>query len=228
MTVTAQSIIDRVRTQLIDIGAQKRWTDAELLQWLSDAQRAVIAVQADSSNFVTSVALAIGTRQKIPDDGNMLLSIYRNMGTDGQTPGRAVRIISREILDGQNPTWHTDAKVTDVYNYTFDATDRTAFYVYPPSDGTGHLEVNYSRLPSEMTELTDQIVVQEIYRTALFDYVMYRACQKDSDFAAGQSLAQTYFQSFVAFMGADGSAEKEDSPNLSLTGFNPQISGASK
>ena len=228
MTVTAKNIIDRVRTQLIDIGSTKRWTDTELLNWLSDAQRAVVAVQADASNEVTSLPLQVGTRQRIPDDGNLLLGITRNMGADGNTPGRAIRLISREIIDSQNPDWHTELKRAVIYNYIFDPQDRVAFYVYPPSDGTGHIELNYSRVPADMTELADPIIVQDIYRTALFDYVMFRACQKDSDFAGGQAVAQTYFQSFVAFMNADTGTETTNNPNLQLAGFNPQAPGAAK
>ena len=44
MAVTAQTILTRVRTQLIDELTQQRWTDPELLRWLSDGQRTLVAM----------------------------------------------------------------------------------------------------------------------------------------------------------------------------------------
>ena len=88
MTVTAQTIIDRVRTQLIDEDAV-RWTDAELLRWLSDGQRAVVAFSAGASSTTAVKAMVAGTRQSIPADGHMLLTIVRNLSADQVTAGRA-------------------------------------------------------------------------------------------------------------------------------------------
>ena len=106
-TLTAQSIINKAVIQLNDISSV-RWTRAELLSWLNDGQRQIVVAQPAAANYVTSVKLTAGTQQAIPADGWMLLDVYRNMGADGVTPGRAIRIISKEMLDGFNPDWHSD------------------------------------------------------------------------------------------------------------------------
>lgn len=228
MAVTAQSIIDRVRLQLIDTGTVKRWTDAELLKWLSDGQRAIVLASPGNSSSTEIVPLVAGTKQSIPADGNTLLYIIRNTNSTGTTPGRAVRIVSREILDAQNPDWHTSTPTVAAQNYIFDPQQPTEYYVYPPNTGTGHVEMVYSHLPAEMTSLTDTLVVQDIYQTALFDYVMFRAHQKDSDFAAGQQIAAGYLQLFLAATGQRDAGLLQSNPNLQLATPDPSTRGSAK
>lgn len=215
MAVTAQSVIDRVRTQLIDTGSTKRWSDAELLQWLSDGQRTLVSIIPDASGTIVNHALLRGTRQILPDDGILLLDIVRNMQADF-TPGRAVRLTTRELLDSYDLNWHNGTLTTEVQAFTFNTQQPTTFYVYPPNDGTGIVELSYSVEPAEITALTDNLGVADMCQTPLVDYVLYRACLKDSDFAAGQALAGNYLQLFMAALDQGTPAEVED-PNKRLT-----------
>lgn len=226
MPITANDIITRVRELLVDPGTSPRWTDAELLRHLSDGQRAIARAEPTAVQKVAVVQLDEGTRQSLPDDGESLLTVIRNMGTTGTSPGRAVRIIRRDIIDDQNPNWHADAKVTAVYNYIYDPTDPAAFFVYPPSNGNGYVEISYCYHPPEIDALSDALSVTDLYVTPLTDYVMFRALQKDSDFAAGIQRAQLHFQAFVTFLGADG--EPEVNPNLQTAPFDPARKGTAR
>lgn len=228
MAIAASKVLARVRSLLVDDGTAYRWSTAELLKYLSDGQRTIAAAFPDQVTKVSNILLVEGTRQSLPSDGESLVTVYRNMGVAGTTPGRAVRLIKREILDDQNPNWHADAKVTAVYNYIYDPNDPTAFFVYPPSNGLGYVQINYSYNPAELTADTDNITVGDIYLTPLVDYVLYRAHQKDSDEAAGQEKANTHLQAFMMFLAARDSSDKELSPNQSFGPFNPSVSGASR
>lgn len=214
-TLTAKSIIDKAVVQLNDLNAV-RWTRDELLSWINDAQRTIVMIAPNSSNYTTSVAMVAGTRQAIPADGWVFLDAYRNMGTTGTTPGRAIRIVSRELMDGFNPDWHSDTASATVKNVVFDPQDQTAFWVYPPNTGTGYIQLNYARLPVPCSLETDTIYVNDILQTAILDYVLYRACSKDAEYAAGLSLAQGYWGSFTAALGAKAQAEMVNNPNLTL------------
>lgn len=226
MSVTAQSIIDRVRLQIMDAGGT-RWTDAELLKWVSDGQRALVAYSPGISSTTASSTLVAGTKQTIPSDGHMLFTVVRNL-TSGGSPGRATRIVSRELLDGQDPNWHTSTASPMVQNYVFDPQEPRKFYVYPPNDGTGYVELVYSVLPADLTALSDTLVVMPIYQTALFDYVMFRAHQKDSDFAAGQTIAAAYLQLFMAYVTEGEAGTLTNNPNLQLMPPNPSVKGSAK
>lgn len=213
MAVLASSIIDRVRTQLIDIGAVQRWSDAELLKWLSDGQRTICEITPASTVTRAIVSLTTGTRQALPADANMLLGVIRNINPDGVTAGRAIRVVAREMLDTYNPDWHTSTPQIVVLNFTYDVDERWNFYVYPPNTGAGKVELTYSKTPSEIESTLDPIEVRDNYQTALFDYVMFRALQKDSDFAAGAQQAATYLGMFNATMGVSQSGTAAENPN---------------
>jgi len=77
-----------------------------------------------------------------------------------------------------------------------------------------------------LTALEDELAVDNVYVTALTDYTMYRALQKDSDFSAGAQRAEMHMRSFQMFMGSDG--EPAVNPNLQTTPFDPAVKGAAR
>jgi hypothetical protein len=224
-TVTAKAILDKAGTQLIDI-AGVRWTRTELLSWLNDGLRQIVVVNPNATNTVTSVKLVAGTRQSIPSDGWLLLTINRNMGTTGSTPGRAIRIISRELLDGFNPDWHTATASAVTKNYLYDLQDQTAFYVYPPSTGTNYVELNYSKQPADLTAESQVIPIFDVYQGALVDYILYRACSKDAEYAPGLELAKGYLTTFTMAIQAKTQSEVSSTPENALNPRNVSIPGS--
>lgn len=223
-TVTAKTIIDKATIQLIDL-TNIRWTRAELLSWLNDGMRQIVLIQPSASSTTVSKLLVAGTRQTIPVDGWLLLSVYRNMGTNGTTPGRTIRIISREIIDGFNPNWHTDTAKAEVRNYVYTDQDQTAFYVSPPNTGTQYIELNYSAQITDLTAETQPIPIFDIFQSALMDYILYRACSKDAEYAPGLQLAQGYLATFVAAIQGKAGSEVSGNPTQSLGPRNPAIRG---
>ena len=226
-TVTAQTIINKAAIQLTDI-ANIRWTRAELLSWLNDGMRQIVVIQPSASSTTSVIKLDAGTRQYIPDDGWLLLAVYRNMGTTGTTPGRAIRIVSREILDGFNPNWNSDTPKAEVRNYIYTNQDQLAFYVYPPNNGTQYVEINYSAQPTDLTSETQVIPIFDIFQTALVDYILYRACSKDAEYAPGLALAQGYMATFVAAIQAKSQSEITNDPTQALSPRNPVARGTSQ
>jgi hypothetical protein len=203
MTVAATSILTRVRTQLVDTDtSQPRWTDAELLNWLSDGERTIVAAIPWAYSQTTTVALAAGTLQQLPDGANTLIEVVRNINADGSA-GAPCTMLERSILDRQYLDWHTSTNASQtVLHYMYDENNPLVFYVFPYNNGSGQVAVNCSMTPPDHVATTENIYVLDIFQTALVDYVMFRAHQKDSDFAAGQQLAGVYMQSFSAFLEA--------------------------
>ena len=226
-TVTAKTIIDKATVQLIDL-ANIRWTRAELLSWLNDGVRQIVTIQPSASSTTVSKQLVAGTRQTLPADGWLLLSVYRNMGTNGTTPGRAIRLVSREIIDGFNPNWHTDTAKAEVRNYIYSNQDQAAFFVYPPNTGTQYVELNYSAQPADLTNENQPIAIFDIFQSALVDYILYRACSKDAEYAPGLQLAQGYMATFVAAVQGKTASEVTNDPTQALGPRNPPVRGSSQ
>jgi hypothetical protein len=221
--LTAQAVITRATELLNDTGntaasvsGNVRWTVAELLNWVSDAQRQIILMRPNAKSQVAIQPLVVGTRQSIPSDGWVLIKVVRNFTGLSGTPARAVKQVEVGILDSFNPDWHSDAPTKVAQNYTYDVLDQKAFFVYPPNDGTGFVEINYSQMPDDVTATTDQLVLDSIYLTPMVDYVCYRAFSKDAEFADGQLAANYYTSMSQAVMGRD-QAEKEDSPDATFS-----------
>lgn len=223
-TITAQTIINQAAVQLLDI-SNVRWTRAELLSWVNAGQKQIIVLSPNATNKVAVYKLAVGTRQAIPSDGWTLLDVIRNMGTDGTKPGRAVRLVSEELLDNFNPNWHAALPSTIAQNVVFDQQDQTAFYVYPPNNGKGYVQVNYSPIPPSLASEASVITISDIFEPVLLDYVLYRACSKDAEYAPGLQLAAGYLQTFMASMQAKSISELSNSPNQMLMPFNVNAPG---
>ena len=224
-TVTAKSIIDKATIQLIDL-TNIRWTRAELLSWLNDGMRQIVIIQPSASSTTSAVKLVAGTRQMLPADGWLLLQVYRNMGTTGTTPGRVIRVVSRELLDGFNPYWNTDTAKAEVRNYLYDVQDQLAFYVYPPNTGTQYIELNYSAQPASLTAESQVIPIFDIFQSALVDYILYRACSKDAEYAPGQQMAQGYLGTFVGAVTAKSQSESGNDPTQALNPRNLSVPGS--
>jgi hypothetical protein len=214
-TITAKNLIDKAATLLFDV-TNIKWSRAEWLGWFNTGQRAIVILHPNSNNTVAVVKLVAGARQSIPSHGWLLLDMLRNMGTTGTVPGRAIRIVSRKLLDAFNPNWNSDTASSVVRNYWFDMQDQTAFFVYPPNDGTGYIELNYSNVPTDATDETLVMTIPDSYEQALLDYMLFRACSKAVDVNQAAALAPSYLASFNAYMGSKLSSEQANNPNFGL------------
>jgi hypothetical protein len=211
MTVSVNSIIDRAQV-LIQDTTGVRWPTAELLDWINDGQREVCLFKPSVGAKNETSALASGTKQSIPSSGLGLLRIVRNMTSTGDG-ARAVRIIDREVLDTQLPDWHSETAVADVKHYMFDDLDPTNYYVYPPNDGNGHLEIIYAATPLAVST-GGNISIPDVYANGLLDYVLFRAYGKDSDHAGNAQRSGQHYQLFTTSLGMKTQADGFSSPNV--------------
>lgn len=229
-SILASAIVDKAEIVLQDT-TNVRWPQAELLGWLNDGQRAIVLAKPDACTVTTVVPCSQGTKQSIGSGDTaraiMLLKVTRNMGADGNTPGRAIRIVSSEILDAQNPDWHSDTEDDEVIHYTYDPRVPKQWYCFPPNTGDGNVELTYSASPQDVA-LGAAISVDDIFETALLDYILYRAYSKDAKYAGNQGRADTHGQAFALALGLNSKNLLEQNPNLDQAPFNPNVPAASK
>lgn len=221
-TQTASSIINKAAIVLFDVNNTK-WSRAELLGWLNDAQRALVALVPEASSKTTSVKMVAGARQTLPADAYMLLEISRNMGANGTTPGRVPRRIDRALLDESSPDWASASQTAAITAYMYNMRDRLAYYVNPPSDASFYLEVIYSAHPPTLVE-TDTVLVADIFVPALLDYLLWRANSKSAPFAGGFEVGQAYYKSFMTYVMANSA----DSARLATDMGNPEGLGGQR
>lgn len=213
MTTQVSSVISRIQDVLQD-STGVRWPDAELRRWLSDGQREVVIQRPEAGVVNGNFQLtASQSKQSIAAVAGAfrLNDVIRNMGT-GSTPGRAVRLVQREILDAQQPTWHSSTVAAEVVHYVYDQRDPLTFYVYPRPATNLFVEIAYCKAPDEITGATSNIGIPDIYSSVLTDYVLYRAYTKDSEFAGNAQRAVAHYQAFANALGIKAQQDVASGP----------------
>lgn len=213
MAITAQSILQRVVTTLIDEG-NVRWTVTELIRYLNDGQREIVTYRPDATATTASVALVAGARQTLPTTAYKLLDVIRN--TSGAKS--AVRKVDQKLLEAQLPDWQSGTGNVTVKHYMYDLRDIRVFYVYPPAAVGASLEMLFSAKPTDIGEqtsvqdVTGNISVLDLFANALQSYMLYRAFAKDAEYAGNAAMASAHYGAFQNAVGVEASATANSSP----------------
>ena len=230
MALTGANLISRIQDSLQDTTGV-RWTEAELLRYINDAQREVVNFKPEASAKHVNNSLATGTEQAVP--GLTLIKVVRNVSSnqDGATGGRAVRLVDADVLNSIEPDWHNPTVTGDaahgsvIKHYVFDPDDPKKFYVYPgvKSGLNAYIEIVYSDVPTDLSATSSTIGIDDIYGNALIDYVLYRCYLKDAEFAGNSQRAGQHYQLFINSVSAGASAKTLVNPNFDRPGQSPVL-----
>lgn len=221
MSVTVQSVIDRVQITLQDTTGVRWPITSELVLWINDAQREIALFKPDASAKNETITLVDGTKQSIPSTGNRLLGVVRNMSDTPINNGvgkRSIRIVEREVLDAQTPDWHDPsvtgdaAHGTTVKHYVYDESDPRNFYVYPGVSGNTFIEIIYSANPSTVGT-TDNLDIPDIFANAVYNYVLYNCYMKDAEYTGNNQRAANHYQLFMASVTGKSQLDMVTNPN---------------
>lgn len=210
MPITGQNIADKVEIILQD-QTNIRWTEAELLGWINSGQHDILVYKPNANPMTTAIQCAAGTKQALPAGGTQFGKVTRNMGANGTTPGDAITGVNMEVLDTMIPGWHSTAAAAASKHFCFDPRFPKVFYVYPPQ--TGYVELFYFAIPADLSSMSSAIF-DDLYETALIDYVLYRAYLKDSEFAGNAQRADYHFKAYVNALGGKTAGEKGLAPGV--------------
>ena len=210
---TAQVIIDDAEVLLSDT-TNERWSETELLAWVNAGMKEISMIKSDAYTVHQALILVAGTVQSLPSTGFQLIDITHNMGTGGATPGNAIKLTDRRILDVENIDWHAESAAATVKYYMYDERIPTKFLVYPPqpSSSFGYVYIHYCAVPTAII-ISATILVSDIYRNVLLDYVLYRAYLKDADYAENAQRAIAHYTAFNQAMGVRRTLEIKEDPN---------------
>jgi hypothetical protein len=202
-TLTASDVLTRARIYLRDQSTsanRQQFTDATLLQFLSDGMR-----EANAQNWLlqssTTFNLSLGTTEySMPSDFMATMRVWF------KPPGGSYLKLdqtSMDQLDAQSAGW-TAAKGTPT-RYYFDrvgATVAIGFYPAPSvSNSTGPVIVYYVQQPADITSTSgtpfNGNLILQPYTSALAYYVAYRGFLTVEE----TDLANAYLQYWISFLG---------------------------
>lgn len=209
----ASTLLDRL-SELVQDQTRTTWTQAQLLAWVNDAQRAVVLVRPDASAVTGNLVLAGGTKQSLPAGGLRTLALIRNRGASGAESGRAIRLVDRATLDTTDPLWHGRDASAIIKEYCLDDRDPTRFWVSPPAVNGTQVEGTYSKSPANVTDLVSDIALPDDYAPALLEWCLYRCFARDSEETPNYARAAGHFQNFFNLLGVKMQADMAASPKL--------------
>jgi hypothetical protein len=193
--VTVRHIADLAEDLLQDED-NDRWTENDIVNWYNISAREIVSIRPDANPIVESILLASGTKQDIPAGGISMIDAIRNMGADGATPGAAIIKSSITIIQAFDLSWNTATPSATAE--TWMPISPTQFYVYPPSDGTGYIEIINSKVPATIVYdeagnwESNLVGVKENFVNALVHDILYYAFSRDTDLPNAENKALKY------------------------------------
>lgn len=215
MAIPVQDIIDRVTDLLLDKDRQDdeaRWADAELFRWINDSRMAILTRRPVACSKIAKFTLVAGTYQTIPADGTQLLDIIRNMGLDGNTPGRSIRRTDRQNIDDHDLYWHSATQSAEISQFTYDDRTPKDFFVTPPAVAGTKIMASYAAIPAAIANAADNLDIALEYLDAVVNYVCFRAKSKDSEYANAAEAA-AFYGAFNDALGVTQQGQSANSPN---------------
>lgn len=206
-TILASAIVGKLRADLVDEDADA-WSDADLLEDLNEALRALAQVKVDSYVIREPVALEAGEQQVLPAGAVAVFDLHSNT-----VSGRPITLVDQELLDEATRFSSAAAQQTDVVHWTADPRDKTRFRVYPANNGDGSVWATYGAVPDALA-LGEPIPVADSNEPALFAYALGAAYRRNTQ---RQDLVKAggYQQQFLTLLGLSARSQIAAAPKVS-------------
>jgi hypothetical protein len=194
-----------------------RWTRADLLEYLNDAQRQVYLVRPELYAQTDVFALVPGARQGPLPDGCQLQKIIGSAGDAGRA-----RKVDDGLLQAFADTGCAPVSVCGDYRvrgYSFTPQDPQSFFVDPPvpEDGQPYTVALVCQQSPEAITLAqlddadprnDRLVTPARMHNALIEWMLYRAYSVDMESAQSFAKQQDHRQHFYAMLGVSEAKER--------------------
>lgn len=207
-TFTVGSVLSLVKKKILD-ESNDDFTESELLTLYNLTNREIVKMVPRAYTKINTMLMVAGNKQRIPSPGMVIIEVLRNMGTDGVTPGRAIRETSMEIMKKFVPAFSTDTALTDssIWDWWPVPQEPESFYVHPKSDGSGYIELEYSQAPADVVYdagsiyLTNTIALSDLYVNAIISGMLYQAYDDDTDIPGNTPRSGVYYARFLRDLG---------------------------
>ena len=221
----ARDLFERVQTIIQDEDGT-HWPLSELNMWLNDGQRTIVEQKPSANTATVTLDLRPGAYQELRYPYSMILRVISNAYTD-KSDGksrRAITMADRDQLAALLPDWQDEKRAKQqIAHVLYEETEPRAFYVYPPSDGSGAISALVVVVPAPVDPTDDPdligsydvpLSIDDMYFNCLVHFVIAMAYLKDGQFNAGSmQRAVMHFQQFSSLLGVRVTMDSFMSPN---------------
>ncbi len=198
MTITGQTY-----AQMQDEVLGHRFNDTKfrpsVKNWLNEGQRYIV-LQADlRSQFEAITIITPNSPNGLPDDFARLIEVNLVNDTNDWTPlyPMTLRHFDDAPVVYGTPSSYVVAGAT--------------LYLYPYPDSTVTVELNYYRLPADMTDDGDLSEIPVQYQHLLVRYALSRAYEREDDFSAAEYM-RNQFEAGVQKLRGEAQYDTHDTP----------------
>lgn len=186
-----------------------RWTKSNLADYLTDAIAVMAALKPTLFTVFAPLRLAPGAVQTVPGEFTELVDILYNFNSDG-TQGEYVNqgsfTTARALGRSACTPAYGDGYV--VRSYTVHPENDTYYIVDPPAPSVSPMPAVWAllrRAPNVIVVETDEVVMAnttpETYRSALLEWMLYRAFARDTESTDSFQKSQAHYKAFYQFLG---------------------------
>lgn len=255
-TILVRSVIEQASALLQDTAPQfAGQPEREMVDWLNEGQLFIAKFLPLASSRIDSIKLKAGSLQSIesiavidiiagsgvaptvPVLGMQLLRLICNMGADGLTAGKGVRITTVDAKDSQTPAWRAIAK-SFVDEYVHDPSTPVYFEVSPAVVGNVWVRAAFNAQPANVpntgtpgAELyaasgvnATRISLSDEFAQDLVNIIVARSNMRDTEWADGNK-ANAFSSMVLSSINAKVAAVTGHNPNLKSLPFAPQPIG---
>ena len=194
--MTPQEIITEARYVLNDTNATStgyRQSDIELLEYVNGGVKECATIQPTLFSTIGDLVCVVGQCEQgitFTDAAALLEVLCIHQST-------ALTVFDIPTMNAFNPGWRADT-AGPARQWARFANDPLKFYIYPKAPATQQtLDVRYVRNPATFTINQNIDELPNIFKTALVDYVVFRASSKDDEHI-GDGRAAAFYQAFLA------------------------------
>jgi hypothetical protein len=153
----AQAVMNEVQAILLD-PTGVYWPASYLIDAYNIVVTAIIGENPNALTKLMDFVPAAGVDQVLPPDAVQFLLAPSN------TAGPAIRQVTAEALQEDDPNWYASPPTTLVRHVIPDKFDPLRFRIHPPNNGSGSIRVQYAAAPDDITSLSDPFTLTEGYR----------------------------------------------------------------
>ena len=205
-TTTVGFCIDMAERKILD-ESNDEYSEQNLLDLYHLAIKEIINLVPRAHTESKIWKTAPSTRQVCPADAVELVDAVMNMGTDGATPGAAIRETTLGIMKALLPGWESDAAAAVTEHFMRLPESKTEFLIYPKSLGTHHLMGRVTTIPAKV--LWDSngdfklavIPIDDTFSSAIINGMVYIAYDDDSDIPGNTPRSEKFYQRFLTDLG---------------------------
>lgn len=194
MATTVDNVVERVASLLQDTG-YVRWTAADLIRYLNEAQSATVKKVPAANITITDLTLVEGTQQTVPADAMVLMDVIYN--NPAGVPGPTIRWVDMDTQNATDPDWRAATAAVTVEEYMYETDDPYVFWVSPPQTAVPtNVRIKYAANPPIIIS-GGNITLGDEFVNAIIEYMLHRAYSRDVEYAGDDGKAVIHLKQFI-------------------------------